>query len=305
MLLVKLKKIYQGLEKDSTRVSTRMPLIAALLSICPGLGHQYSGYLIRGIILYMIIVIMFWLSAIGFMYVKSTMLSLIVLLVPFVAMFMIMIDAILSARKQKTEYKLKWFNRVWIYIAVFGGLLATVNPMMDKMIGKYIVRAYFVTSDSMNPKILKHDLIVINKLKTPKNGDVVLISHDIEMTDASISRILKENTLRRVIAVPGDMIEMRGRKVIVNNRELSEPYVTYSHGVSLNNLNDETFSLGPDRVPENAFFVLSDARHYSFDSRILGFIDKKKIAGVATKVFWSWNFNEGRIKWERTAMNVF
>jgi signal peptidase I len=302
---MKIKNLLEGSEKDSNRICARRPLIAALLSICPGLGQQYSGHLFRGISLYMIIVVMFWISAVGFMYVTSTVLSFFVLLVPLVAMLLIMIDAVISSIKQGKKYRLKWFNSVWIYIVVFGGLLATVNPLMDNMIGKYIVRAYFVTSESMCPQILKHDLIVINKLKEPKRGDVVLIGHNSERSEASISRIIKDKTLRRIIAVPGDKIEIRGRKVIINNSELNEPYVTYGDGISVDILNDETFSFGPDEVPENEYFVLSDARQYSFDSRVFGYIDKGKITGVATKVFWSWNFKEGRVKWERTAMNIY
>jgi hypothetical protein len=49
---------------------------------------------------------------------------------------------------------------------------------------------------------------------------------------------------------------------------------------------------------------MGDNRNESLDSRTLGFIHEDQIGGTATKVFWSWNLEEGSIRWDRTAKSL-
>ena len=57
-------------------------------------------------------------------------------------------------------------------------------------------------------------------------------------------------------------------------------------------------------MPVDEYFVLSDARQYTFDSRIIGFVRNERIIGVASKVFWSWNMNAKDGNWDRVAMSL-
>ncbi|HHS84330.1 MAG TPA: signal peptidase I [Gammaproteobacteria bacterium] len=111
--------------------------------------------------------------------------------------------------------------------------------------------------------------------------------------------------VRRIIAVPGDTVEIREGNVVVNGKKLDEPYL---RPVSSDTTTDDEAhfdaSFGPETVPDNKLFVLGDNRNFSIDSRILGFIPRQKVAGKVTKVFWSWNFADHHIHWERTAMPV-
>ena len=298
----------------------RKPILALLFSICPGLGQQYAGNLLRGIILYISLVIISWLAAIAYMYVDSPSISLLLLSVPFVGVAFIAIDAFYCAKRQPQDYRLKWYNRVWIYGVVFILLLVTVNPLMDYLVGGHIVRALFVTSNSMRPAVLDRDLVVINKLDKPTRGDIVLIkfADDRQDTDAQskksaqtkkkqrsgVTKLLKDEVLRRVIAQAGDRVEIKGRQVFLNGKPLQEDYASYSEQHSLNPHTASDYHLDPIFVPSGAYFVLSDAREYSFDSRIFGLVEAKEISGVATKVFWSWNLDQGHFLWNRTAMSL-
>lgn len=285
-------------------IRKRKVFIAAILSFCPGLGQQYSGHLYRGILLYISVIVISWIAAIAFMYVKSTYLSIAILSTPIVISLLIMVDAVYCANKQPSDYKIKWYNRPWIYVGVFAFLFVTINPLMDLLIGKHVVRAYLADSQSMYPTILNRDVLLINKLENPQRKDVVLIGFEEDQPAGTVTKIIENDTLRRVIATPGDKIEIRGRKVLLNDAELDEPYVNKGLGVSPNALNHEKYAWGPETVPENEYFVLSDARQYTFDSRVIGFIKKERILGVATKVFWSWNLDGGGIRWDRTAMSI-
>ncbi len=314
-----------GAHEKAGKTAPRHPFVALLLSVCPGLGQQYAGHLVRGIILYIMLIIVSWLAAIAFMYVESRI-SIVLLAVPFIGMVAIAADAWWCASKQPQEYRLKWFNRPVIYAAVFLFLLMTVNPLMDMLIGGNVVRAFPVTSSSMAPTVLKNDLLVINKLAEPGRGDVVLLDYrgdnvssrfsdviDVELFNRIINSLFGENEIpykdgqlvRRIIAVPGDTVEIREGNVVVNGKKLDEPYL---RPVSSDTTTDDEAhfdaSFGPETVPDNKLFVLGDNRNFSIDSRILGFIPRQKVAGKVTKVFWSWNFADHHIHWERTAMPV-
>ncbi len=290
------------------KTKTRNPLIAALLSICPGLGQQYAGHLKRGILAYTGLIVISWLAAIAYMYVSSRIVSILLLAVPFLGVAIIAIDAMLCARRQPEQYPLKWFNRVWIYALVFIGLLLTVNPMMDYLVGGKIVRAFFVTSESMHPTVLEHDLVVINKLANPKRGSIVLIGFDKEkkgeLQQQRASKVIKNRILRRVIALGGDTVEVRGREVYLNGEVLDEPYASFGETHTYTDFISQDYRLELQTVPPGAYFVLADVRQFSFDSRVFGFIEDEEINGVAKKIFWSWYLDQYQFKWSRTALNL-
>jgi len=304
----------------------RNPTVALLLSVCPGLGQQYAGHLVRGIVLYVALIVVSWLAAIAFMYIDSRV-SIVFLAVPFVGVALIALDAWRLARKQPADYQLKWFNRPVVYAGVFLFLLFTVNPLMDMLVGANIVRAFPVTSSSMAPTVLKNDLLVINKLSEPGRGDVVLIDFrgegassrfsdviDIELFRRIVHSLFGKDEIaykdgqlvRRLIALPGDTVEIKDGKVAVNGTRLEEPYLMRDIPAHGEDPVEQPFTddFGPETVPEGMVFVLGDNRGFSIDSRVLGPIPRKQVVGKVTKVFWSWNFDDHQIHWERTALPV-
>jgi signal peptidase I len=291
-----------------TQPGSRDPRVAALLSACPGLGQLYAGFLGRGIFLYTALIVISWLAAILYMVVPGR-LGILFLPVPVLGVAFIALDAWRLASRQPTDYRLKWFNRPWLYGLIFLSLLVTVNPLMDEAIGKNVVRAFLVPSDGMAPTVLRHDLVVVNKLAyraaDPRVGDVVLLSPSQETAPGRFMQVIENQVVRRVIAGPGDIVEMKEKEVIVNGIRLDEPYALYDTGTSRSLAQiDEITVFGPQQVPSNHYFVLGDNRYYSIDSRILGFIPRAGISGKVSKIFWSWNFDDGNIRWERTGMGV-
>lgn len=281
--------------------SPRNPVTALLLSVCPGLGQHYAGHMKRGIVLYISLIIASWLAAIAFMTIQSK-LSIIFLCVPFVGAGLIALDAYACARRQPENYHLQWFNRPWIYAVVFLTLLFTVNPLMDFLIGKQVVRAFFMTSSSMSPTILDRDIVLVNKLAFPKRGEIALVKLGEGKSSAGLTHLIEDQFIKRVIAIPGDTLEIRNDEVWVNGQKINEPYAHFKGTLRFSSAQGS--NLGPKPVPAERYFVMGDNRNESIDSRILGFVREDQIGGTVTKVFWSWNFDEGGIRWDRTAKSL-
>lgn len=121
-----------------------------------------------------------------------------------------------------------------------------------------------VTGTSMEPTLFSNQIVLCSKLKTPKRGDIIALYYN------------KKLLLKRVIAVPGDTIDMdENGAVTLNGKALDEPYLQKA---ALGEC-DITF---PYTVKENRWFVMGDNREVSVDSRYSGFgcVPDENILGV-------------------------
>lgn len=137
----------------------------------------------------------------------------------------------------------------------------------------FIVELYLVEGPSMRPTLENHERLVVNKFiyrfKAPERGEVLIFKYPKDQS---------RDFIKRVIAVPGDTIEIKDGRVFVNGE-----------------LQNETFILSKTRgsyplatVPEGHVFVMGDNRNNSEDSRFadVGFVPYDLIKGKAIMVFW-------------------
>ena len=130
-------------------------------------------------------------------------------------------------------------------------------------------------------------------LETLHNGDVVVVSHiyavrkDFKRGDIVVFYLSdKENKngeylVKRIIGLPGEIVEIHNGTVYINGSPIEEPYVTYK-GSS---------NFGPYKVPSGKVFVLGDNRPASRDSRFFGAIDESSIVGrVILRIYPFYNF---------------
>ena len=109
---------------------------------------------------------------------------------------------------------------------------------------------------------------------------------DPQRFDVVVFRVPEEKKyyIKRVIGVPGDVVEYRNDQLFVNGEEYREPYLEENHaattGALTRNIKEQYV------VPEGHYFVLGDNRQHSTDSRKIGFVPKDRITGIVKMVYW-------------------
>jgi signal peptidase I len=91
--------------------------------------------------------------------------------------------------------------------------------------------------------------------------------------------------IKRVIGLPGETVEIRGKQVLINGVPLDEPYAVYGDWPVGRIGERERF--GPVVVPPDRLFMMGDNRDHSMDSRVWGFLDVNKVKGKAFIVYFS------------------
>lgn len=163
-----------------------------------------------------------------------------------------------------------------------------------------VVEPFKIPSASMVPTLQIGDFILVLKFKyglrlplvtnsaitwdQPKRGDVVVFTRpdDPNSSEEDDSKI---NIIKRVVALPGETVSVRGAQVYINGEPLSEPYARWSEGGNLEG------NFGPETIPEGHILLLGDNRDHSKDSRFWTdpFLDMKRVKGRAVLIFWSWD----------------
>ena len=139
-----------------------------------------------------------------------------------------------------------------------------------------LLQAFFIPSGSMENTLLKDDRILVSKVqyyfRAPHRGEIIVFWFEEE----------KKHFIKRVIGLPGDRIEMVGKKLFVNNVLQYEPYVVHKDP-GTDSIRD---NYRPQTVPKDRLFVMGDNRDYSKDSRFWGYVRKKDIVGTAFFIYW-------------------
>ncbi|MCB4790618.1 MAG: signal peptidase I [Elusimicrobia bacterium] len=147
------------------------------------------------------------------------------------------------------------------------------------LIRSFIAEGIYPASGSMEPTLLKDKHYILEKVTIkfipPKRSDIIVFPSPVQKN---------HDLIKRVIAVCGDNIEIRRKKVFLNNVPLEENYVQYTRPNELLKGDD----LGPLAVPNGKVFVMGDNRDESGDSRdwkdpvtkeSIYFIDNKNVKG--------------------------
>jgi signal peptidase I len=168
------------------------------------------------------------------------------------------------------------------------------------LVKTFVIQAFYIPSESMVPTLEVGDRVFVSKFMFDggdiARGDVIVFENPnaAELPDRSgISSVLhwlgegiglaqpeNEDFIKRVIALPGETIEIRRNVVYINGKPLDEPYLTQA-------ARDSTGDYPLHTVPDDALFVMGDNRANSADSRYgLGFVPLEKVIGKAFVIIW-------------------
>ena len=182
---------------------------------------------------------------------------------------------------------------------IFEWVIVIVAALVISMLIKaFVFSTYKVTMNSMESTLHDGQHVIVYKTGymtgEPKRGDIIVFVHEEGKFEGVLKYLPIANPgevdyIKRVIGLPGDVIDIKDGKVYRKNAgetefiELDEPYIkdqyTESNGMKL-----------PYTVEENKLFVMGDNRLQSLDSRKIGTIDIDKVVGKA--VFRIWPFSE-------------
>ncbi len=128
-----------------------------------------------------------------------------------------------------------------------------------------------IESISMQPTLYAGNFVIVNKiayfLNQPQRGDIIVFKYPPDPG--------REPYIKRVIGLPGDQVRVNDGTVYVNNKPLSEPYISAPPRYE-----------GVWEVPAGMLFVLGDNRNSSSDSHTWGMVPLENVIGKAEVVYW-------------------
>jgi signal peptidase I len=170
----------------------------------------------------------------------------------------------------------------------------------------FVIQAYKIPSGSMKPTLQIGDHILVSKFNygvklpflrstlipigTPKRGDILVFIYPEDRS---------KDFIKRLIGLPGDTIEIRDKKILLNGQPLNDGHGVYVDNLVIPGNVQPRDNFGPVKVPEESIFVMGDNRDESYDSRFWGFVKMKDVLGKALVIYWSWNHEDTWVRWNR------
>jgi signal peptidase I len=221
----------------------------------------------------------------------------------------------MSSTHRLFKYIYSWINSGW---SAF---------ILASFIMFFCIQAFKIPSGSMKNTFIEGDHIFVNKfvygIRRPfiQTGSRYLKLHNVHRGDIIVFQCppqamtlfeqangVKKDFIKRCIGIEGDIIEIKNRKLFVNNKLIHEPYVIFKSKIipHKNNFNiiynkdvyqksweqgtlcfnPLTDDFGPVTVPKGHYMMLGDNRDVSFDSRFWGPLHDKYIKGKAFCIYW-------------------
>jgi signal peptidase I len=270
------------------------PLLAALLTVLtPGLGHLYIGQARRGITLFVLVMIADTLLMFAMMGVLARFWMFATCLVLLLALWLfILIDATTRAYRMR-DIPHQGYNKWPLYAGAFVlACLVFAAPCLYAVHAKASGNLLWMNAvtASMEPTLREGEYFLADatyyRNRAPSRGEVAVYVHP-KSTDL--------HYIKRIVAVEGDRIAIKGGRTIVNGMAVEEPYVETTPPRPM--LADTSETRGPAsadmpevRVPAGHVFVLGDNRAISVDSRdsvAHGVVPTKNLIGRVTDIAFS------------------
>jgi signal peptidase I len=179
--------------------------------------------------------------------------------------------------------------------------------LLALFIRTFVVQAFKIPSGSMKDTLLIGDHILVNKfiygVRMPFTGKTLVPVREPRRGDIVVFRYPEEpdkDFIKRVVGVPGDVVEGRNKQVFVNGQPEDVPYAYHKDPRVLPPyIPQPRDNFGPVTVPPDSLFVMGDNRDESYDSRFWGFVRYQALKGKAFMIYWSWDSDDFNVRWGR------
>lgn len=171
-----------------------------------------------------------------------------------------------------------------------------IAVLLALVIRTYLVQAFKIPSGSMEDTLAIGDHLLVSKfmygtkipfvdkrvltIREPRQGDVIVFEYP---EDPS------KDFIKRVVGVPGDVVEGKEKKVYVNGKHYENPHEVHKEKDIIPKEMNPRDTFGPVTVPAGSYFVMGDNRDRSYDSRFWKFVRRDQIKGLAFIKYWSWD----------------
>jgi signal peptidase I len=268
-----------------TESPRRQAWVACVLSLCcTGLGHLYIGKLQRGLVLFLVSLMILPVAALVAGLASSTG-ALVGLIASFVALLGLWLFAVVDAWRitaRSTDVSRHDYQRRLIY-ALFVAAGISSLLLCVAYIRQNLLEAFYLPTESMTPLLRRGDHILVNKarwrIQKLKRWDVIVF----RAPDHP-----ERTYVKRIVGFAGDQVVIEGTDVKVNGQPVDVPGETPLRDKSseIDRQDGEMGSKGREQViPRGMCYVLGDNRNNSHDSRDFGPVALGEILGVAEYIY--------------------
>lgn len=136
----------------------------------------------------------------------------------------------------------------------------------------FVAELRYIPSKSMEPTLEVGDRLLVEKLSyrfhPPQREDLVVFKAPPKLE----AQNLHDDLIKRVVGLPGDVVQICDGQTLINGKVINEPYVK----------EQPIYNYGPVIIPRHQYFVLGDNRNHSYDSHFWGFVPGQNIIGQAS-----------------------
>ena len=170
-----------------------------------------------------------------------------------------------------------------------------IAVVMALFVRTFVFQAFKIPTGSMEPNLLVGDHLIVNKMifapAATRVEQALLPGRSIERGDIVVFKYPKDperDFIKRVIGLPGERLELRQKRIYINDQPLDEPYAHFQPpGPGPASPGDLRVNYGPVTVPRGQYFMMGDNRDYSEDSRYWGFLPGTYVKGQALFIYFS------------------
>ncbi len=188
------------------------------------------------------------------------------------------------------EKRTKIYRKIWEFLDAI-----TVALILAVHIIQFVIQAYFIPTASMEDTLLVGDHLFVEKITYgPIIPQMIGMEKPIHLDFLGIREVRKgdiiifrppheqdKDYIKRCIAIPGDLFEIKDGSVFINGKKQEEPYTKGQTSAEFNQSRIQGV------VPEGKVVVLGDNRENSMDGRYFGYLDIERIKGKAFILYWN------------------